>query len=195
MTNATTVCVTVEARKICLQLRQVLIWLASTSSRCCIGHWADGNIYTTCFNHARNASPQPQTDLSPGSFCLACKLSQHLLEVRLSTDRNINMLHDWTYCRRTRILTAVPHCTAVLPIVLHCAQQYSHRSLVQHTVSVRWPLSHFRQRQIFKGFLWLLLHRPRPLMHRGGASALSPTSSKEIRLRDFRPTFFFHWWE
>lgn len=127
--------------------------------------------------YAGISPPRLQTDLSPRSLCSACKLSQYLLEVRLSTDRNINMLHDWTYCRRTRILTAVPHCTAVLPIVRHCAQQYSQRSLVQHTVSVRWPLSHFRQKQIFKGFLWLLRHRPRPWYTMGGASALSPIPS------------------
>lgn len=33
---------------------------------------------------------------------------------------NINMLHDWTHWRRTRILTAVQHCTAVFQILQLC---------------------------------------------------------------------------
>lgn len=91
------------------------------------------------------------------------------------TDRNINMLHDWTYWRRTRILTAV------LLIVQHCAQQYSQRSLVQHTVSVSWTLSHFKLKtDVWRLFFFLWLHRPRPNRWWGGASASSPTSSGSV---------------
>jgi len=79
------------------------------------------------------------------------------------TDRNINMLHDWTYWRRTRILTAV------LLIVQHCAQQYSQRSLVQHTVSVSWTLSHFKLKtDVWRLFFFVASQAtPQQMMGRG----------------------------
>lgn len=111
------------------------------------------------------------------------------------TDRNINMLHDWTYWRRTRILAAV------LRIVQHCAQQYSQRSLVQHTVSVSWTLSHFKQKtdiwRLFCGFTGhaptddgagLQLQAQPPLVGRN----FSRATVKKKHL-DFSSTVFLNW--
>ena len=103
---------------------------------------------------------------SPGSFCSACKLLQHLLEIRLTETSTCYMTErtggEPEYWQRYH---AVPQ---VFPIVQHCAQQYSQRSLVQHTESVGKYHSHItNRRQIFKGSLWLMLHRPRPQCTRG----------------------------
>lgn len=51
-------------------------------------------------------------------------------------------------------------CTAVLTEVQH--------------VQDDWPLSHCKQRHVFKGFLWLLLHRPRPQIHKGRGFSFKP---------------------
>lgn len=111
-----------------------------------------------------------------GSSCSACKRSQqqHLLEVRLGTGRNINMLHDWTYWRRPRILTAAPRCTAALLIVQHCAQQHSQRSLVRRAASVRWP-------------------RPLSQTHTQRLSAALTPSVLPLIWNTENLTFFFNW--
>lgn len=137
-------------------------------------------------------TPRPgcRRTFSPGSFCSTCKLLQHLLEIRLTETSTCYMTErtggEQEYWQRYQ------HSTAVFPIVQHCAQQYSQRSLVQHTESVGKYHSHItNRRQIFKGSLWLLLHRPRPQTHEGAGLPLQPplVGLSRATVKNETPTF------
>lgn len=132
------------------------------------------------------------------SFCLACKLSQHLLEVRLSTDRNINMLHDWTNWRRNRDADGMnrpAHCVYSLVVQLLCTAVLTEVTGPTYCSVSRVDHSHISDRRqiIQRLFLWLLLfHRPPPPQKK-------PFSTSAMilffRNTDFSSTFFFNSWE
>lgn len=109
----------------------------------------DLNVSFSFGEHANilmlTGTPRPgcRWTFSPGSFCSATVAAPPGDQ----TDRNINMLHDWTYWRRTRILTAVPTQYRSIPdSTTLCTAVLTEVTGPTYWICGEIPLSHYKQK-------------------------------------------------